>query len=404
MRGLSPAGHFPLRAGRLFSEPRFACFGPARSDSPPHVSRVVWLRRMKYIFHRRAVKREIYLSGKILRNRRNGCRPDTARRKGLPLLDSSGTPLAKAGMMAKSKRNQWKPTSIVEVADERLKLTEWAGRLGCPVQTIIDRLDRKWPPAKAVTDPIGESGGANRGLKMAVEVLTVDEVERLMAACNNGTTGQRNRALIVLGWRAGLRCSEALALRPKDIDQQAATVRVLHGKGDKARTVGLDQQAWSVVTTWIEKRSALTLPADAPLICTLDGGELDSRYVRELMPRLAKDAGIAKRVHFHGLRHTMASELAAEGVAVHLIQQQLGHSNLAVTSRYISSLNPADTINAMKGRTWSGQPAKISPTTTTAPPPDWLSRLRNDIGDRLFFFSDARSNQTSFRAIVLLVD
>lgn len=125
------------------------------------------------------------------------------------------------------------------------------------------------------------------------------------------------------------------------------------------------------------------------------------------MPRLARTAKIAERVHFHGLRHTMAFELAGEGLPIHLIQQQLGHSNAAITSRYLVHLNPVETINAMKARSWGQQPivsqnAKIVSQISGFVSPDWADRLRADIGDRLLHFIDARTNEQAFRAIVLV--
>ncbi len=60
-------------------------------------------------------------------------------------------------------------------------------------------------------------------------------------------TGIRNGALIALLYRGQLRIGEALALKPKDLDFDAGTVRVLHGKGDMARTIGLDDGALAVL-------------------------------------------------------------------------------------------------------------------------------------------------------------
>ena len=75
--------------------------------------------------------------------------------------------------------------------------------------------------------------------------------------------------------------------------------------------------------------------------------------MRALMPRLARRAGIEKRVHAHGLRHTHAAELALEGQPMNLIQAQLGHSSLATTSRYLAHIAPAQLIEAMRVRAWS---------------------------------------------------
>ncbi|MCH8852000.1 MAG: tyrosine-type recombinase/integrase [Planctomycetes bacterium] len=194
----------------------------------------------------------------------------------------------------------------------------------------------------------------NKGRKLPPEPLSADEVTRLIKQpSRRAPTGIRNRALLVLLYRGGLRCSEALALRPKDLDVDAGTVRVLHGKGDKARLVGLDSGAMAIIQLWIDKRAALGFNGRHTLLCTLQGKPVSSRYVRSLLPRLAAKAGIEKRVHAHGLRHTLASELSAEGVPLPLIQQQLGHANLSTTDRYIRGLAPQEVVDAMKKREWN---------------------------------------------------
>jgi len=174
----------------------------------------------------------------------------------------------------------------------------------------------------------------NAGKTYPAEILTADEVRALIRACSHrAPTGIRNRALIVVLYRAGLRVSEALALRPKDVDLEAGTVTVLHGKNDRRRTVGIDAGAGAVIERWAERRRGLGINGRAPLFCTLGGDPLQASYVRALLPRLAARAGIEKRVHPHGLRHTHAAELAAEGTPINLVQAQLGHSNVATTSR-----------------------------------------------------------------------
>lgn len=192
---------------------------------------------------------------------------------------------------------------------------------------------------------------ANKGRKLPPEPLSPEEVKTLIRACSQrAVTGIRNRALIVLLYRTGLRISEALALMPKDLDSQASTIRVLHGKGDQARLVGLDAGAWAILQLWLNRR-----PKDkhAPVFCTLKGRPMKTAYVRTLLPRLARKVGIEKRVHPHGLRHTHAFELANEGTALNVIQMQLGHSSIATTDRYIRHLNPRIVVETMKARTWS---------------------------------------------------
>ena len=194
---------------------------------------------------------------------------------------------------------------------------------------------------------------ANKGRRLPPEVLTEAEVSALLRACSTrAPTGIRNRALIVLMYRGGLRVGEALALRPKDLDREAGTIRILHGKGDKARTVGLDQQAFAVLERWLDKRTARGINGHAPIFCTLKGKPVSTSYVRVLLPRLAKKAKIEKRVHPHGLRHTHAAELAREGVPARLIQEQLGHGSLATTDAYLRKIAPQELIEAMQRREW----------------------------------------------------
>lgn len=187
----------------------------------------------------------------------------------------------------------------------------------------------------------------------SAEILTPDEVKALVYACSNrAPTGIRNRALITVMYRGGLRLGEALALRPKDVDPGRGTLTVLHGKGDRRRTVGLDPGAMALVVRWLERRKTLGVGSRAPLLCTLDGRSLKPSYVRTLLPRLARKVGIEKRVHPHGFRHTMAYELMMEGVPVPIIQRQLGHASLATTDRYLRAIAPADVIGAMQRRDW----------------------------------------------------
>jgi site-specific recombinase XerD len=204
------------------------------------------------------------------------------------------------------------------------------------------------------TEPGFHSGRepANKGKTYPPEVLTADEVRSLIEACSNrAPTGIRNRALIVVLYRGGLRAGEMLELRPKDV--AAGTLAVLHGKGDRRRVVGLDPVAMAILSRWLDTRDNLGINGQAPVFCALQGRPMHASYVRTLLPRLAQKVNIEKRVHPHGLRHTHAYELMVEGVPVPIIQQQLGHTSLATTDRYVSHLAPVDLISHMQQRDWS---------------------------------------------------
>jgi len=193
-----------------------------------------------------------------------------------------------------------------------------------------------------------------KGKTYPVEILTPDEVRALAAECSKTTSyGIRNRALIVVLYRTGLRISEVLAVRPKDVNLEIGSVVVLHGKGGRMRTVGIDSGANPHIEAWIEYRGTLNLPAVAPLFCTMKGTPMAASSVSALFHKLAHRAGIQKRVHPHGFRHTHAYELMMEGVPMPIIQRQLGHVSLATTDRYLSHIAPRQVIETMGKREWS---------------------------------------------------
>ena len=194
----------------------------------------------------------------------------------------------------------------------------------------------------------------NKGRRFPAELLSSEEIRALIRACSSrAPTGVRNRALIAVLYRGGLRISEALALLPKDVDSAQGTLTVLHGKGDRRRTVVMDPAAFALLERWMDRRRALGLSGRRPVFCTLAGEPLDSSYVRRLLPRLARRSGIDKRVHAHGLRHAHAAELAAEGLPVNVVQQQLGHGSLATTDRYLRHIAPRERVEAMRARAWA---------------------------------------------------
>lgn len=194
-------------------------------------------------------------------------------------------------------------------------------------------------------------------MKYPVEILTREEAITLLQACNTRyAAGTRNRALVAVMYRGGLRVSEALALYPKDIDA-AGTIRVLHGKGDKARTVAMDPAAFGVLKAWMDFREKLNIPADAPVFCTYSEGNVGkpiaTAYVRNLFKRLAYRAGIKKRVHAHALRHAFATEMRQEGIEIGVISAALGHASIATTHTYLKNVAPKAVIEAIQARTWN---------------------------------------------------
>jgi site-specific recombinase XerD len=133
---------------------------------------------------------------------------------------------------------------------------------------------------------------------------------------------------------------------------------VLHGKGDKARLVAIDGWALTEIDLWITIRARWKVPPSATLFCASSGAPLDTSHVRRMLPGLARKAGIAKRVHAHGLRHTFAVRMREEGMDIGFISHQLGHSDIATTVRYIRHVAPTDAIQAVHAIRWSNPSLK----------------------------------------------
>lgn len=191
----------------------------------------------------------------------------------------------------------------------------------------------------------------NAGKRYPAIPLTPDEVAALLAACSmRAPTGVRNRAMIMFLYRSGLRVSEITKMRPAELNRANHSVRVL-GKGrngGKVTTRGFHPTADDALARWLDTRRQLGIKNTAPVFCTLAGGPLTTQYVRNMLHQRAARAGIAKRVHPHGLRHTYAFELHQQRLPVAAISKLLGHSSIAVTARYLDHLTNQEAIDALQ--------------------------------------------------------
>jgi site-specific recombinase XerD len=147
------------------------------------------------------------------------------------------------------------------------------------------------------------------------------------------------------------RISETLALTESDIDVDRGSVLVRHGKGDKRREVGMDQWGWELLRPWLAYRVQIPV---GPLFCVIDGRTrgrpLTTTSVRQQLRRTAARAGVRRRFAPHQLRHAHAVEMAREGVPLNVIQRQLGHANLGITSVYLEGIDNAEIIDTVHAR------------------------------------------------------
>jgi site-specific recombinase XerD len=191
----------------------------------------------------------------------------------------------------------------------------------------------------------------NKGRRYPPDPPTVEEIIAVMRAAGDGPDGVRLRGVIVMLWRAGLRISEALSLNETDLDPDRGAVLVRHGKGDKRREVGMDRWAWAQLEPWLQLRRAL--PAGA-LFCVVRGRTRGRpcapAQIRAQLHRTAWAAGVRRRFAPRQLRHAHAVEMSREGISLIVIQRQLGHADLAITSKYLRGIDSMEIIRAVHQR------------------------------------------------------
>jgi integrase/recombinase XerC len=166
--------------------------------------------------------------------------------------------------------------------------------------------------------------------------LTVAEVEALLAAPDPSTPrGLRDRAIVEVLYAAGLRVSELVGLDLGDVDLAQAQVRVL-GKGGKERIGLLGRPAVRTLRAYLESGRPALLgkrPTQA-LWLNHRGGRLSTRGVAMMLSQAGKQAGIRTPVFPHILRHSFATHLLDGGADLRVVQELLGHADLATTQIY----------------------------------------------------------------------
>ncbi len=157
-------------------------------------------------------------------------------------------------------------------------------------------------------------------------VLSQEEVVRLLEAA----PGLKYKAAFSVAYGAGLRVSEVVSLKVSDIDSERMTLRVEQGKGQRDRYVMLSPQLLEVLREWRRAAQpwAWLFPGQNPV------NPMTARQLGRAVHTAAREAGIAKRVSPHTLRHSFATHLLEQNVDIRVIQVLLGHAKLETTALY----------------------------------------------------------------------
>lgn len=167
------------------------------------------------------------------------------------------------------------------------------------------------------------------------EYLTPAEVEKLLQASSQvGRHGARDRTLILLAYRHGLRVSELVTLRWEQIDLKAGLVHVARLKNGLASTHPIRGPELRAL-----RELRRNYPETPYLFVTERGGPMTPATARKLIARAGELAKLPFPIHPHMLRHACGYKLASEGQDTRSIQQYLGHKNITHTVRY-TELSP----------------------------------------------------------------
>lgn len=171
------------------------------------------------------------------------------------------------------------------------------------------------------------------------QVLTLDEVERILAAIDLSLPeGQRDHCMIELLYSCGLRVSEICDLRLSDLflKDEERYIRVT-GKGNKQRFVPISDRAIHELHNWFDARRDIRIKPeeeDYVFVSARRGRHLSRITVFHNIKQYVQTAGIEKEVSPHTFRHTFATHLLEGGASLRAIQKMLGHESIGTTEIY----------------------------------------------------------------------
>ena len=181
-----------------------------------------------------------------------------------------------------------------------------------------------------------------RKAKPLPTVLSEDEQARIVGVLEsaNAPGKLRNLAVVRLFLNTGLRASELINLKVRDIDWTTGDFMVRNGKGSKDRALALSDDDLALLKSYLGPSGILPSSGIRPVFTSLDGkSPLCGRWLRRWVKRLGEKAGINKHLHPHAFRHTLAVDLLRATNSLKTVQDCLGHENIQTTTVYARLVN-----------------------------------------------------------------
>ncbi len=167
----------------------------------------------------------------------------------------------------------------------------------------------------------------------AKNFLTESEMKKFLAAARKGRHGARDFCLMLVAYRHGMRVSELVDVRLKDIDLETARIFVRRLKGSLSTHQPIEGDELRALRAWLRQREAYP-NADSNYLFLSERGPLTRQAINYLVKEIGKRAKLNFDVNPHMLRHSTGYYLANRGYDTRLIQDYLGHKNITHTVRY----------------------------------------------------------------------
>lgn len=171
------------------------------------------------------------------------------------------------------------------------------------------------------------------------DFLTEAEMKRLLDAARQGRHGVRDHAMMLMAFRHGLRVSELIDVRLKDIDLDTARLYVRRKKGSLSTQQPIEGDELRAIRAWLRERERRD-DARSTYLFLSERGPMTRQAFNYLVAQTGKRAKLRFHVHPHMLRHSTGYYLANRNHDTRLVQDYLGHRNIAHTVRYTRTAAP----------------------------------------------------------------
>ena len=165
-------------------------------------------------------------------------------------------------------------------------------------------------------------------------VLSEEEVDRIIRCVDTSSwMGKRDRAILEILYGCGLRVSEASGLKISSLFLEQGFIRII-GKGNKERLVPIGEMAMEALEAYMEDRPAPAAKADDLVFLNRYGKSISRVSLFKIVKKYTLAAGIMKEISPHTFRHSFATHLIEHGADLRVVQEMLGHENIATTEIY----------------------------------------------------------------------